>query len=56
MSYQLAVSLIVAMISTIVVWSGSLILDYNLARQMLLVAIVAMVTYLIVDFKEIFGE
>jgi hypothetical protein len=52
MSYQLAVSLILAMISTIVVWAGSLVFDYNLARQLVLVAIISIVVYLIVDFKE----
>ena len=52
MSYHLAVSLILAMISTIVVWAGSLVFDYNLARQLVLVAIISIVVYLIVDFKE----
>ena len=56
MSYPLAVGLIVGIIATIVIWTGSLFFDYDLARQLLLAALAGAFTYLIVDFSETFGD
>ena len=56
MSYEIAVSLLFAMVLTIVIWVGSLFFDYNLARQLLLAAILPAILYLAMDFVDSMEE
>ena len=56
MSYEIAVSLLFAMVLAIVIWVGSLFFDYNLARQLLLAAILPAILYLAMDFVDSMEE
>lgn len=52
MSFQTSVALLIFIITAVIVWAGSLVFDYNLARQLLIPVVLGMLTYLAVDFHE----
>jgi hypothetical protein len=53
MSYPLAVSVLFGMVLVVLIWAGSLFMDFNLARQLLLVIILPSFLYLILDYVEL---
>jgi len=56
MSYPLAVSVLFGIILAVLIWAGSLFIDYNLARQLLLAFILPSFLYLILDYMETIAE